>query len=158
MARLARGNVDMPKYDGFPFHVQVTKAKFEVMVYELVRCPTTLSQCSTWVPDLISLKMLRAFACSCLKGPRGRILYGGISAQKRRYLALPTIYCSQSNSAVLIFSLGLFSYSVSPYPHITVQLLWLRDRLFEQKPKFPRDLCVALFTSTVRFRSGVCSS
>lgn len=96
--------------------------------------------------------MFRAVACSCLKGQRGRILYGGIPAQKRRYLPLPTICCSQSNSVVLIFSLGLFSYSHSPYPHIIVQLLWLRERLFEQKPKSPplpvsptRDFCIALF-------------
>lgn len=37
VARLARGDVNMPNYDGFPFHVQVAEVKFEVAVYELLR-------------------------------------------------------------------------------------------------------------------------
>lgn len=37
VARLARGDVNMPNYDGFPIDVQVPEAKFEVAVYELLR-------------------------------------------------------------------------------------------------------------------------
>lgn len=37
MARLARGDVNMPNYDGFPIGVQVPEMKFEVAVYELLR-------------------------------------------------------------------------------------------------------------------------
>jgi hypothetical protein len=37
VVRLARGDVNMPNYDGFPIHVQVPEVKFEVAVYELLR-------------------------------------------------------------------------------------------------------------------------
>jgi hypothetical protein len=37
VARLARGDVNMPNYDGFPIHVQVLEVKFEAAVYELLR-------------------------------------------------------------------------------------------------------------------------
>lgn len=37
MARLARGDVNMPNFDGFPIHVQVLEVKFEAAVYELLR-------------------------------------------------------------------------------------------------------------------------
>lgn len=37
VARLARGDVNMPDFDGFPIHVQVLEVKFEVAVYELLR-------------------------------------------------------------------------------------------------------------------------
>src|SRR6266498_3388566 len=36
MACLARGDVNVPNYDGFPIHVQVPKAKFKVAVYKLL--------------------------------------------------------------------------------------------------------------------------
>jgi hypothetical protein len=46
VARLARGDVNVPNYDGFPIHVQVPKAKFEVAVYELLRSePNILASC-----------------------------------------------------------------------------------------------------------------
>jgi hypothetical protein len=37
VARLARGDVNMPNFDGFPIHIQVPEVKFEVAVYELLR-------------------------------------------------------------------------------------------------------------------------
>ena len=37
VARLARGDVNMPDYDGFPIHVQVPEVEFEVAAYELLR-------------------------------------------------------------------------------------------------------------------------
>ena len=37
MARLARGDVNMPNYDGFPIHVQVPEVNFEAAVYKLLR-------------------------------------------------------------------------------------------------------------------------
>ncbi len=37
VARLARGDVNMPNYDGFPIHVQIPEVKFEVALYELLR-------------------------------------------------------------------------------------------------------------------------
>ena len=85
-------------------------------------CFTTVSQCNTLVPDLMSLRIFWAVACSCLKEQRERIMYGTISAQKRRCVPMPTICSAQFNLVVPIFSLGLSSCSVSPYPRITVQL------------------------------------
>lgn len=37
VARLARGDVNMPGYDGFPIHVQVPEAQFEAEVYDLLQ-------------------------------------------------------------------------------------------------------------------------
>ena len=37
VARLARGDVNMPNFDGFPIEAQVPEARFEVAVYELLR-------------------------------------------------------------------------------------------------------------------------
>jgi hypothetical protein len=37
LARLARGDVNMPNYDGFPIHAQVPEVKFEAAAYELLR-------------------------------------------------------------------------------------------------------------------------
>lgn len=37
VARLARGDVNMPDYDGFPIHVQVPEVKLETEVYELLQ-------------------------------------------------------------------------------------------------------------------------
>lgn len=48
VARLARGDVNMPNYDGFPIHVQVPEVKFEVAVYELLRSE----------PDILASRLL----------------------------------------------------------------------------------------------------
>jgi hypothetical protein len=37
VTRLARGDVNMPNFDGFPIHIQVPEVKFEVAVYKLLR-------------------------------------------------------------------------------------------------------------------------
>ena len=37
VARLARGDVNMPDFDGFPLDVQVPEVKFEAAAYELLR-------------------------------------------------------------------------------------------------------------------------
>ncbi len=44
-------------------------------------CFITVTQCSMLVPDLITLRMLRAVACSCLKEQKERIMFGTISAR-----------------------------------------------------------------------------
>jgi hypothetical protein len=58
-------------------------------------CFTAVFLCSTLVPDLIPLEILRAVTCSYLKGQRERRMYGGISAQKRRYVPISTIRSAQ---------------------------------------------------------------
>lgn len=42
MVRLARADVNMPKYDGFAFNVVFSEAKFEAAVYELLRSEPTI--------------------------------------------------------------------------------------------------------------------
>lgn len=37
MTRLARGDVNMPDFDGFPIEKQVSEALFEAAIYELLR-------------------------------------------------------------------------------------------------------------------------
>lgn len=37
VGRLARDDVNMPDFDSFPIHVQVSEAKFEVAAYDLLR-------------------------------------------------------------------------------------------------------------------------
>jgi hypothetical protein len=48
VARLARGDVNMPDYRGFPIHVQVPKVKFEAAVYGLLRSK----------PDIVASRLL----------------------------------------------------------------------------------------------------
>ena len=36
MARLARGDINIPKFEGFPNHVQISKINFEAAIYELL--------------------------------------------------------------------------------------------------------------------------
>lgn len=37
VARLARGDVNMPGYDGFPIHTQIPEVQFEAEVYQLLQ-------------------------------------------------------------------------------------------------------------------------
>lgn len=37
MVRLARGDVNMPDFEGFPIHVQVPEVRFEAATYDLLR-------------------------------------------------------------------------------------------------------------------------
>jgi hypothetical protein len=48
VARLARSDVNMPDYDGFPIHVQVPEVKFEAEVYELLHSE----------PDIVASRLL----------------------------------------------------------------------------------------------------
>jgi hypothetical protein len=48
VARLARADVNMPNYDGFPVHVQVPEVKFEAATYGLLRS----------VPDILASRLL----------------------------------------------------------------------------------------------------
>jgi hypothetical protein len=37
VARLARGDINMPNYDGFLIHMQVLEVKFKAAIYKLLR-------------------------------------------------------------------------------------------------------------------------
>ena len=84
-------------------------------------CFTTVSQCSTLVPNLISLRILQAVTCSYLKGQRERRIYGGVLAQNKRCVPMSDICSAQFDLTVPIFFLGLPSCSVSFYPRIIIQ-------------------------------------
>jgi hypothetical protein len=75
-------------------------------------CFNTVSQCSTLVPDLFSLRILLAVACFSLKEQRERIMYGTTSAEKRRCVAMSGICSAQFNLVVPILrSRPIFSVS-----------------------------------------------
>ncbi|KND90471.1 hypothetical protein TOPH_05004 [Tolypocladium ophioglossoides CBS 100239] len=48
MARLARGDINMPNFNGFPIHSQATEVQFEAATYELLR-----SEPNIFVSDLL---------------------------------------------------------------------------------------------------------
>lgn len=60
LARLARGDVNMANFDGFPIEKQVPKVKFEVAVYELLRSE----------PDILASRLLYHRAPVQHNGPR----------------------------------------------------------------------------------------
>jgi hypothetical protein len=109
---------------------------------------------------LIALRISRAVTCSCSKEQTERTVYGVVSLLNRRYIPILAIHsalranplqaCLLSRSAHIRAS--LFNYQL-PFDFAAT---WLRERLFEQKPKsFPipvaptRAFCVALFTTKI---------
>jgi len=112
----------MYKFSRLSSRSRCTSSCAQSQIFWPPACFTTASQCSTPVPDLSSLKISQVVACFCLKEQRERIMYGGISAQMRRYAPMSKICSAQFNSVVQIYSLGLLSKAISPYPRITVQL------------------------------------
>jgi len=129
VARLARGDVNMPNYDGFPIHVQVPEAKFEVAVYELLRSePNTLASRLLYHRIPVQHDVPRVDPPNDIAGRRLFLferaegennVWGSLSPGEkvRGYInhLLRTIQFE-------FFSLGLSSCSVSPYPRIFVQL------------------------------------
>lgn len=65
MVRLARADVNMPNYDGFPVHELVSKAKFEVAVYELLR-----SEPHIMASKLLYFRILVQRVCPKLETPQ----------------------------------------------------------------------------------------
>lgn len=152
MARLAQADYNMPNYDGFPIHVKVPEARFEAEIYELLREEQNI---------LVSKLMYHRLPQQRL-GPRvdhpqdivGRQLFVFEKAMGRdnvwRGLTLSQQIEILEKSAAIRSS--LFNYNVS----LDFASLWLRERLFEQKPlSFPipvaptREFCVTLFTSKI---------
>jgi hypothetical protein len=120
----------MPNYDGFPIHVQVPEVKFEAAVYELLRSESNILASRLLyhripvqhagprldVPQDIAGR--RLFLFERAEG-ENNIWYDLSPEEKvRAYVS----HLLRSIQFVPIFSLGQSSYSVSPYPRITVQL------------------------------------
>ena len=129
VARLARGDVNMPNFDGFPIEVQVPEAKFEVAVYELLRSE----------PDIMASRLLYHRIPVQHIGPRldppkdiaGRRLFVFEKAEGKNnvWYDLSPEAKVRANVSRLLHSIqvttcspGQASFSLSPYSCITVQL------------------------------------
>ncbi|KAL8346134.1 hypothetical protein RB598_000167 [Gaeumannomyces tritici] len=152
VARLARGDVNMPNYDGFPIDMQISEVKFEAAVYELLRSE----------PNVLASRLLYHRIPLQRDGPRldrpkdimGRRLlvferaagenniWRDLSPEQRACLLTQ---CARIRASLFNFQLPL-----------DFAAAWLRERLFEQKPaSLPvpvaptREFCVALFTAKI---------
>ncbi|KAK3290332.1 3-hydroxybutyryl-CoA dehydratase [Chaetomium fimeti] len=152
VARLARGDVNMPDYDGFPIHVQVPEVKFESEVYELLRSE----------PDIVASHLLYYRLPVQHEGPRldrpkdiaGRrlLVFRRAEGENNVWDTLDPAQKSCLLSQAAHIRASLYKFQIPP----AFASAWLRARLFEQKPElFPipvaptREFCVALFTSKI---------
>lgn len=172
VARLARGDVNMPGYEGFPIHVQVPEVKFEAEVYELLQSE----------PDILASRLLyyrvpvqhegfpkldrpkdiagrRLLVFQRTEGannvwralsPAQKVTGKYPSCKFPSYADFLSQYCLLAQAVHIRAS--LYRFQVPP----RFASAWLRERLFEQKPEsFPvpvaptREFCVALFTSKI---------
>lgn len=141
MARLARGDVNMPNYDCFPIHVQIPEVKFEVAVYQLLRSE----------PDILASRLLYYRVPLQRVGPRrdrpkdilGRrlLVFERAEGEKDVWRDLgPEQRVRMCSFSVSLFAnplLGLPSYPVGSYPRIIVQLAtpaWLGRCLAPRTP------------------------
>ena len=152
VARLARSDVNMPDYDGFPVDWVISEAVFEVAVYELLRLDLSI----------LALRLLYH---------RIPIQHGGTGLALPQNIAGRRLFLFQraegENNAW--WNLGLREQASLLAQSARIRALlfdftlplefantWLRERLFEQKPaSLPipvaptRQFCIALFTFKV---------
>ncbi|KAL8296266.1 hypothetical protein RB600_001647 [Gaeumannomyces tritici] len=152
VARLARGDVNMPNYDGFPIDMQISEVKFEAAVYELLRSE----------PNILASRLLYHRIPLQRDGPRldrpkdvmGRrlLVFERAAGENniRRDLSPEQRACLLTQCARIRAS--LFNFQLP----LDFAAAWLRERLFEQKPaSLPvpvaptREFCVALFTAKI---------
>ncbi|KAL7970401.1 3-hydroxybutyryl-CoA dehydratase [Trichoderma sp. SZMC 28014] len=152
VARLARSDVNMPDFDGFPIDVQVPEVKFEAEIYKLL-----LPETDILVSRLLYYRIPKLYEGSKLERPSdiaGRRLFVFQRSEGENNvwhnLKLDQQSCLLEKAAHIRAS--LYKYEVSSEFAST----WLRERLFEQKPEtFPipvaptREFCIALFTSKI---------
>ncbi|KAF8694423.1 hypothetical protein AX14_002043 [Amanita brunnescens Koide BX004] len=151
VARLTRGDVNMPNYDEFPIGAQVSEVKFEVALYELLRSE----------PNILASRLL--YHCIPVQhvGPRldcpqdiaGRRLFLFERAKGENnvwYDLSPGGKSARIRASLFNFTLPLDFAAV-----------WLRERLFEQKPKSlpvpvapTRQFCLALITAKIEATIG----
>lgn len=152
VARLARGDVNMPDYDGFPIDAQVPEVKFEADVYDLLRSEPNilvsrllyhrvpLQRAAPRCDPPTDLAGRRLFVFERAQG-ENNIWYDLNLEQKAHLLA----QAARIRASLFNFALPL-----------DFAATWLRERLFEQKPESlpvpvapTRAFCVALFTAKV---------
>ncbi|KAL2060466.1 hypothetical protein VTL71DRAFT_9497 [Oculimacula yallundae] len=157
VARLARGDMNVPNYDGFPASVQISKAKFEVAVYELLRTePGISASCLLYSRIPVQHPGPRLDVPKDISGRR-LFIFRRADGENNvwRELSPDAKDCLLTQSARIRAS--LFNFNLP----LDFSTLWLRERLFEQKPKsFPvsvsstREFCVALVASKIEATIG----
>ncbi|KAF7197590.1 hypothetical protein HII31_01093 [Pseudocercospora fuligena] len=153
VARLARGDVNMPDFDGFSLQSQIAEVKFEAAVYEMLRDEEAIkasrllyyrapAQCGDDKPSIPQNIVGRRLMVFERKEGRTAGIWREMS-QEQQFDVL---------SQAAVIRAALFKFDL-PFQFFTQHL---RDRLFEQQPDaFPvpvaptRDFCVAMFTSKV---------
>ncbi|KAI1178649.1 3-hydroxybutyryl-CoA dehydratase [Nemania sp. FL0916] len=152
IARLARGDINMPDYDGFPIHVQVPEAKFEAEVYKLLQ-----SEPGILASRLLYHRIPVQHEGSKLERPKdiaGRrlLVLQRTEGENNVWRGLNPVQKSCLLSQAADVRATLYNFQVPPAFAST----WLRERLFEQKPESlpipvapTREFCIALFTSKI---------
>ncbi|TVY33320.1 hypothetical protein LOCC1_G008119 [Lachnellula occidentalis] len=152
VARLARNDVNMPGFDGFSIERQTPEAKFEAVVLDLLRSE----------PDIMASHLLHHRIPVQHVGPRlevpqdiaGRrlFLFERTEGEKNVW----TILSSEQQANLLAQSARIRASLFNLNLLVDIPAIWLRERLFEQKPESipvpvapTREFCVALFTSKI---------
>ncbi|KAM0800334.1 3-hydroxybutyryl-CoA dehydratase [Usnea florida] len=152
VARLARADVNMPDYDGFPMDWLISEAQFEEAVYNLLRPVSQIR-----VSHLLYHRLPVQYPSPRLHLPQdimGRRLFLFQRGQGEN-----NVWCdlSEEGKACLLaqsasIRASLFSFN----PTLDFAATWLLKELFEQKPKSlpipvapTREFCTALFTSKI---------
>ncbi|KAK3369872.1 hypothetical protein B0H63DRAFT_514128 [Podospora didyma] len=152
MARLARNDVNMPEFDGFPIEWQASEAQFEAAVYELLRPEAEIlasrllyhrfpaQHPGTKLETPQDLAGRRLFLFETAEGENN--VWWDLSSEQKAHLLTQAAHIRAS----------LFTFT----PPSDFTSTWLRERLFEQKPElFPipvapiHEFCLALFTSKI---------
>ncbi|KAJ4307449.1 hypothetical protein N0V84_012723 [Fusarium piperis] len=157
VARLARGDVNMPDYDGFPLLVQIPEVKFEAAVYELLR-----SEPNILASHLLYYRIPQQYSGPKLDRPRditGRrlLVFERTEGENNVWRHLS----SEKQAHLLAQSAGIRASLFNFQLPLDFAAVWLRERLFEQKPKSlpvpvapTREFCVALFTAKIEATIG----
>ncbi|EJP61249.1 3-hydroxybutyryl-CoA dehydratase [Beauveria bassiana ARSEF 2860] len=152
VARLARGDVNMPDYDGFPIQVQIPEVKFEAAVYKLLDSEPSIS-CSR----LLYYRAPRQHAGLRHDRPgdilgRRLMVFGRAEGENNVWYDLTAEQKAGLLTQSARIRASLFNFQLP----LDFAAAWLRDRLFEQKPESlpipvapTREFCVALFTAKI---------
>ncbi|KAF2816675.1 uncharacterized protein BDZ99DRAFT_434145 [Mytilinidion resinicola] len=153
VARLARGDVNMPEFDGLPIGVQIAEIKFEAATYQLLsseprilvsrllyyRIPTQHGGPVVKPPRNLAGRRLMVFE----RAEGGNEVWDDLDEQGKTFLLV--------QAAVIRASLFKFN------PPLAFSSMWLLDRLLEQKPtsfSIPvaptREFCIHLFESKIQ--------
>ncbi|KAF9516853.1 hypothetical protein BS47DRAFT_1390437 [Hydnum rufescens UP504] len=145
VVRLARGDVNMPNFDSFPIHVQVPEAKFEAAVYKLLHSEPNI------LASHLLLSPYSSAACRCLflfeRREGKNNVWNDLSPAEQTCVL---VQAARIRASLFNFNLPLDFAAV-----------WLRERLFEQRPKSPPisvaptgEFCIALFASKIEATIG----